>query len=419
MNILIDNSGYELRNFGDVAMLTATIFRIKKMAPDSKVFVFTTEPERLKDIDSDIKPIDIKGRNDWLRTWNLFGGLHKVFPRCCISFLKRIELYLKATFPSLTAKFIMYRMHSRNYDCEDMQDFLSLMMDVDITMASGGGFINDEFSTHAKNVLNTIYFAQKLKIKTAMIGQGVGPVTNLELISICRKVFPKLVFLGLRESVYSYDTVLSLGAMPANVEVTGDDAVKLAYDKKPNNIGTKVGFNLRLAKYSNLNLSAVKDMRSQLDVITESLQVELMPIAISIHDEDSDQKTLTKFLGYDIDISQFDSVNSVINNIGDCKIVITGSYHAGVFALSQGIPVICIVASDYYKQKFEGLMNQFGSEFCKVVYVDKIDQLKSLSKMALTLIESSGKNREKLYATSEKQIILSDKLMQKLITSVQ
>ena len=38
--------------------------------------------------------------------------------------------------------------------------------------------------------------------------------------------------------------------------------------------------------------------------------------------------------------SAVDSPLRVIEEIGHCRIVITGSYHAGVFALSQGIPVV-------------------------------------------------------------------------------
>ena len=33
---------------------------------------------------------------------------------------------------------------------------------------------------------------------------------------------------------------------------------------------------------------------------------------------------------------------------------VTGSYHAGVFALAQGIPVVGLLQSAYYEQKFIG-----------------------------------------------------------------
>lgn len=52
--------------------------------------------------------------------------------------------------------------------------------------------------------------------------------------------------------------------------------------------------------------------------------------------------------------------------------VITGSYHAAVFALAQGIPAVCIEKSAYYSQKFCGLREQFG-EGCAVVEAAESD----------------------------------------------
>jgi colanic acid/amylovoran biosynthesis protein len=51
---------------------------------------------------------------------------------------------------------------------------------------------------------------------------------------------------------------------------------------------------------------------------------------------------------------------------GECRVVLTGSYHAAVFALAQGTPVVAIAASRYYEQKFFGLRDLFGTG-CHVV----------------------------------------------------
>ena len=40
--------------------------------------------------------------------------------------------------------------------------------------------------------------------------------------------------------------------------------------------------------------------------------------------------------------------------------MVTGSYHAAVFALALGIPVVALTGSDYYEAKFTGLADQFG-----------------------------------------------------------
>jgi hypothetical protein len=59
---------------------------------------------------------------------------------------------------------------------------------------------------------------------------------------------------------------------------------------------------------------------------------------------------------------------SVIEQVGRCRVVIAGSYHAGVFALAQGIPVVGLVNSSYYADKFLGLAGMFGTG-CEIVRV--------------------------------------------------
>ena len=51
---------------------------------------------------------------------------------------------------------------------------------------------------------------------------------------------------------------------------------------------------------------------------------------------------------------------ALIERVSHCRLVVTGSYHCAVFALSQGIPSVCIYNSEYYALKFRGLANQFG-----------------------------------------------------------
>jgi len=50
----------------------------------------------------------------------------------------------------------------------------------------------------------------------------------------------------------------------------------------------------------------------------------------------------------------------VIERVGQCRLMVTGSYHAAVFALGQGIPAVGLTRSAYYDAKFVGLNEQFG-----------------------------------------------------------
>jgi polysaccharide pyruvyl transferase WcaK-like protein len=111
-------------------------------------------------------------------------------------------------------------------------------------------------------------------------------------------------------------------------------------------------------------------------------KTRLIPIPISFHRNGEDIRALEKIIpsaDYKLyrDI-RLDSSAQLIDRVSDCRVVVTGSYHAGVFALSQGIPVIGLAKSQYYKDKFQGLADQFGGG-CKVLLLDDPNRNQILS----------------------------------------
>lgn len=55
-----------------------------------------------------------------------------------------------------------------------------------------------------------------------------------------------------------------------------------------------------------------------------------------------------------------------------CRVIVTGSYHAAVFGLAQGVPAVCLSRSRYYDAKFAGLRALFPGA-CSVVSLDEPD----------------------------------------------
>jgi polysaccharide pyruvyl transferase WcaK-like protein len=111
-------------------------------------------------------------------------------------------------------------------------------------------------------------------------------------------------------------------------------------------------------------------------------------------------------MGYD-DTSDggetIDTPLKVIEQVGRCRTVVTGSYHAGVFALSQGIPVVCLAKSQYYVDKFLGLADQFGVG-CEVLLLND----KSIQEKLLASIKKSwhlsAQLRPQLLESAQQQI---------------
>ena len=118
--------------------------------------------------------------------------------------------------------------------------------------------------------------------------------------------------------------------------------------------------------------SIASNLREPLQQIARSVGAPLRAIPISrLPDEADALQAEILFEGYDLveyPDSPIDTPLGVIDEIKHCRLVVTGSYHAGVFALAQGIPVIGLVATEYYQWKFDGLAHQFG-EGCRVLRV--------------------------------------------------
>jgi polysaccharide pyruvyl transferase WcaK-like protein len=96
--------------------------------------------------------------------------------------------------------------------------------------------------------------------------------------------------------------------------------------------------------------------------------------------------------------------------------LVTGSYHAAVFALSMGVPVVALVASSYYENKFTGVAAQFGGG-CRVV------DLRGEWRDALTCAVEDAWNagvsrREALLAAAWRQVAAAEEGYERLFSVV-
>ena len=136
--------------------------------------------------------------------------------------------------------------------------------------------------------------------------------------------------------------------------------------------GEAIGVNMRVAGYSEVEDVQVQAVKRALHEAAKRLRAPLLPVPISLPPNTSDPDTIRELLdgceGSEDGGAGLDTPLKIIRQIGRCRMVVTGSYHAGVFALSQGIPVIGLANSAYYRDKFLGLANQF-SVGCETVFL--------------------------------------------------
>jgi len=373
ITILIDSGTHSCHNVGDLAMLKTTVARFKSRFSNVECRVFTDSPERLLHYIPDAVPVSLKGRRGWFLIWNVFGGVHRLLPKRMHDWLFHIENKLRLKSPDVFHRWIKYRLANRDGDVISLESFFNEVKSADAVVASGGGYITDPFKLHTNILLQTLVLAGKLKKPTALFGQGLGPVHAKDLNYWAKCTLPSLQTLTLRESLYSKPFAENINDHNIRYKVTGDDAIKLAFQSKPKKLGVNLGVNIRIASYAGINENTVAVIRRVLANAEKKYLAKLLPVPISILGEKSDFSSLKLLLNKDIPIEEQRTLNSpelVIGQVGRCRIVVTGSYHAGVFALSQGISVVAIIASEYYRHKFEGL----GSQFLKGCYI--IDQNK-------------------------------------------
>ena len=367
MRIVIDISGYHLRNMGDVSMLQIAAQRLRSRLPDCDLAILTTDPERLAKFVGG-RPLDPLSRVRWNKA-PILPRRPAWFPANFDNYLTRNELSFREFRPRLANRLAaateLVTLNHRNRAVE----FAREIERADLVVATGGGFLTDAFETEAIETLQTLTLGLRFGKPTVLLGQGIGPVANPSLMSQMAAVLPRLDLITLRERRAAEPILRELGVPSDRVVCTGDDAVELAHALRPNQLGNDLGVNVRLSYYSGVSDEDRRAFSTAIGAFLADSDRQARPIPISFHESENDEQSARQL----IDVSRLatdhpvtDTPESIIRAVGRCRLVVTGSYHAAVFALSQGVSVVGWARSPYYEDKFLGLADMFGAG-CHVV----------------------------------------------------
>jgi len=417
MRILIEPSDYILRNAGDMAMLQMAVTRLGKLFPNASIQILSDVPERLPKYCPNAKPLNSKGRQIWYRNGFITGRFEKWLSQSLIKRLWEFEHYLRRTWPTFSAAIIRLKLKWSGYDSKDLDEFLDAVINADVVIANGMGGITDSFPKYTTELLDTIGLAQTCGAMTAMLGQGMGPLENGQLRRIAKKVLPKVDFISLREERAGRPLLLELKVPPERIMTTGDDAIEMAYHRHGKKIGYGLGINVRASSYAAVDQGVVENLRLLFQSASRILNASLIPVPISQVPGESDVDTIRQLMKNDGVLSanktQITTIDDVLEQIRNCRVVVSGSYHAAVFALSMGIPAIGLAKSPYYRDKFLGLADQF-KQGCQVVFLDQPDLPDRLTNAIKFAWENADELHPQLLAEAEKQIELSHLAYQRL-----
>jgi colanic acid/amylovoran biosynthesis protein len=371
VNIVVEPSDYLLRNVGDMAMLQAAIARLAERWPDARIDVLTDDPQGLVLLTPHATPASSGGRTAWLEDEGR-RRLGRIGQRLA----RPPQEGLRVARPDVwyRIKRIMLRLRGETAALSELERFHSMITRADLVIVTGMGGITDAFPEYAAGVLDALALATHAKRYTAMVGQGFGPLREPRLRDMARAVLPRLDLIAVREERASLPLLLSLGVSRERIVVTGDDALETAHALRTDRLGCGIGVNLRISDYSAIDRSDVPALRTALRIVAERSGAELIPIPISRVPGEADLDSIRMLVG-DTDASAMqgsDGPEAVMRLLHRCRVVVTGSYHAAVFALATGVPAIGLAGSQYYEDKFRGLSALFG-DGCRTVMIREPD----------------------------------------------
>lgn len=349
MRILIDHSGYELLNIGDVSMLQVCYRRLRELWPDAEFAVITKDGHLLEQYCPGATAVDL---------WSRPGPLLRRLPGKAGQVGTQL---FKIVAPEL-------RRRSRDPQPSSapgpQHDLLRAIDEADIVVASGGGYVTDVFWWHGAGVLSVLRLAQRLGKPTALFGQGLGPLTNRVLRRHLRNTLWSALAVGLREGVLSARLVADLGLPPAAITVTGDDALEIATPERLGPLGTAIGLNIRIAEYTGTDSSLADDVRTAVLEVADRLGAPVIAVPVSRYrradtaagaSQDLAATTATSA----IEKIEIETPEELAAAARRCRVIVTSSYHAAVYGLANGAAVVCLVAHSYYEAKFAGLAALF------------------------------------------------------------
>lgn len=390
-------------------MLQVCVSRLRQALPFATLSCLTEVPHRLPKLCPGVVPVSATGRYAWLADDYLLNPLHRVMPRSWSRAAGAAKRRLTRASPGLFERLIAAKARLRGLPGCDAGPFLAAVREADLVVVSGIGALTDSARLQSHFILETLRIAHQAGVPTAMVGQGVGPLTDAGVLRAAREVLPRVDLIAVREGVRSPQLLASWGVAPGRIRLTGDDAVEAAHGARPRQLGTGLGVNIRITPYAGTDLRVLERVRGALHETARSLAAPLVSLPIRRHVDSPDASAIQSLLeGYeraDEGGAAIDTPLGVIQAAGRCRCVVTGAYHAAVLALSQGVPAVCLAASPYYRHKFEGLAERFGSGV-EIVDLARADAGATLHTAVDRLWADAATLRDSLLAAAANQIRL-------------
>lgn len=400
MRVLINHGSHSLTNLGDLAMLRVCVDRVREHLPGSESLVPTTSPDDLRDHVPGATPLNLSAGS---RDSSLVGLLSRIQSRALVGLLL-----------ALLAK-MRWKLGRPDPILSDILDDPP-----DLVLQAGSGLFADPFVVSAMQRTATFAAAQDMGISTAMVSQGVGPVRNPILRRELARIMPGMKLIGSREGTFTPAMLTDLGAPPAAIRVCGDDSLELAHRARKGKLGQAIGLSVRWSNYSGFGVgrSVLKSViRKSISEALQHVGCSLVPVTIHLDDRAATDEIAADLGQMARRWPESYTIESALEAVSMCRLVVTTSYHGAVFALGQGLPAVCLYRTEYYRRKFQGLADQFG-DGCLLIGLDADLHHQRLAAALASSYRQAASNRSRLIQVAEGQIGRSRDLYRELFELV-
>lgn len=397
---------------GDISMLQVAVDRLHDLFPNARLEVLTDSADNLARFCPAAVPLENRGRALWFSNGVLPRRYAQFAPEWVVNFLIAVKRTVRSQYPTLLRTVLIKRLkrQNRTEEAESVAIFARSLERADLILICGAGGFYDGCRGWNMDILDLIEASSQRNIPAVLLGQGFGPLTNPLVLKRAAKILPLASFITLRGGRGSLDLLRLIGIPESKVQTTGDEALELAFASRSRECGRALGINIRFLASAWTDQNDLESIRPVLHEFARRHNVPLIPLPIAIHLGTRDDLAIKELLiGFDERSDGGESLDTplkVIKQAARCRVVVTGAYHAAVFALAQGIPVIALAKSDYFAKKLLGLEDQFG-EGCQTVLLTEPDLPRRLQSALEKAWQNAEKLREPIQTATLRQIELS------------
>lgn len=382
-------------------MLAVACRRLRALCPGVRLRAITRSPETLRRAVPGVEPVVLEGRE----LWPLFPELRARGVPSAATFWEA-DRWLRRTRPSWSVRLGGYGIgpSARAARRRELERYRAEIEAADVVVAPGGGWLAPPFARHAALVLATLADARARGARTAAMGFGFEEPGVLGPIAADALAGADAISLRSEADVAR---LAALGVPRDRIATGGDDAVEAAWERRTRDGGTAVGVALREAAYAALGASELSAARDAVLAFARRVSAPVVGLPVAIGEPD-DRRTLRRLLGEALapDDSAPD-VDALAARAARCRVVLAGAYHAAVFALAQGVPVVAFAAHAHYVAKFEGLVRAFPAGI-RVVTVLPGERAPALAKRLASALRDgwwrAPEVRERLLAAAAGQV---------------